>query len=38
MDKSATASPDQIDKFLGVIHENARPVQPLHDRGVVHRK
>ncbi|MDH5528218.1 MAG: carbonic anhydrase family protein [Nitrospirota bacterium] len=38
MDKSTTASPDQIDKFLGLIHENARPVQPLNDRAVVHRK
>lgn len=28
----------QIDKFKTVVHENARPVQPLHDRFLLDRK
>lgn len=37
MDKSVEASAAQVKQFLSVIHENARPVQPLNDRGVRHR-
>ncbi|MFQ5507857.1 MAG: carbonic anhydrase [Leptospirillia bacterium] len=37
MDKSIQASKAQIEQFLGVIHENARPVQPYHGRSVDHR-
>lgn len=29
------ASAEQISKFLSVVHENARPVQPLHGRSIV---
>ncbi|MDH4229124.1 MAG: carbonic anhydrase family protein [Nitrospirota bacterium] len=38
MDQPVEASEAQIKKFLGLVHENARPVQPLHDRKLIHRK
>jgi len=37
MDRSVEVSKAQADKFRGLIHENARPVQPLNDRKVRHR-
>lgn len=37
MDQSVEVSRAQADKFLGLIHSNARPVQPLNDRAVRHR-
>ena len=37
MDRSVEVSKAQVDQFLGLVHPNARPVQPLHDRDVKHR-
>lgn len=37
MDKSVEASAAQIKQFLTVVHENARPTQPMNGRGVDHR-
>lgn len=37
MDKSVEASHAQVQEFLNLIGENARPVQPINDRSVVHR-
>jgi len=37
MDRSVEVSKAQVDTFLGLVHPNARPVQPLHDRDVKHR-
>jgi carbonic anhydrase len=37
MDTPGTVSKAQVDRFLALVHENARPVQPLNGRQVEHR-
>jgi len=37
IDEPGTVSKAQVDRFLGFVHENARPVQPLGGRRVEHR-
>jgi carbonic anhydrase len=37
IDEPGTVSEAQVKRFLGVIHENARPVQPLNGRVIEHR-
>ncbi len=37
MDEQVEVSKDQVKQFLGLINENARPVQPLNGREVHHR-
>jgi carbonic anhydrase len=37
MDATGTVSKEQVARFLALVHENARPVQPLGGRQVEHR-
>lgn len=37
VDAPGTVSKEQVDRFLALVHENARPVQPLDGRQVEHR-
>jgi len=37
IDTPGTVSKAQVERFLGLVHENARPVQPLGGRMVEHR-